>query len=491
MKVRERNSYIYPASEGEVTVAIPVRNMAKFLPDSLKSLEGQKCRIMVVDDASEDDPYPVLSQYPDIQVFKFDENRGCTAAWNHMLAMCNTEFFVCLAADDIVDDDFIERCLAEFKNNPWLEFVASQTDYIKEDGTPHTEDHPMKNIIKASNKNRETWLAQLYYGNQYFGAGMYRTQTLKDVGGWSEAGVLSDYDMYLKLLQRDNIHVIEENLTHTRIHDGNRSLLKTLPERQKLRQDYHDIRAHYYAPRMKVVIATPFYEMRGFSPYISSMCQTIQTMTQMGIINEFWELSGDSYIDRAKNTLMNKFLEDPDATDLFMIDADMQWDTQAFINMLLLPEEIVMGSYPQKNMWEAWTAIPYLEEQPEGGHKPIGRLLDNGSALIKAAHLAGGFIRYKRSAIQKYKDEYKDLVYYDNGADPSNPDRLYTQFFNCQIDDLNGRPLRYGEDRMFGRRMAKIGIEGWIYPKLQVGHYGIKGWMGNFDTYLRQGAKAQ
>lgn len=475
---------------GRVTVGIPVYNMAGFIGKALQSLAEQTVQdfdVIVLNDASTDNLEDVLSVWAgDLTYLKFEENMGVRHAFNAMLAKCKTEFFVSLAADDWVEPNFIEKCLGEFQKNPFLEFVATQTDFVDAEGKEiPAGGHEVQRIRKASNKPREQWLQELYHGNQYFGVGMYRTTTLAEVGGLDvDAGVLCDYDLYLKILQRGNIQIIEENLTHTRIHAGNSSIGPGKFTPQWLRDKYSEIKHRYYQPRMKVVIATPFYEMRGFSPYIFALTHTIRLLTMMGIEHEYWELSGDSYVDRAKNTLMTKFLEDPDATDLFIIDSDMQWDPHGFLNMLSLPEEIVVGSYPQKNAWGMWTSAPYLVEE-EGKRHPVGRVLPDGSALIKAAFLAGGFMRVKRAALQKFKDSYPQYRYKDSSADPSAPDREYVEFSTCEIAD----GLRWGEDRVFGKRLAAIGIDAWIYPNIQFGHFGIKGWTGNFDKFLR-GQKA-
>jgi hypothetical protein len=180
-----------------------------------------------------------------------------------------------------------------------------------------------------------------------------------------------------------------------------------------------------------------------------------------------------------------RFLEDPDATDLFIIDSDMQWNPDALIKILQLPEQIVMGSYPQKNSWDKWTSIPVLKEE-NGKHHPVGRVLPDGTALIQAEYISGGFIRMKRECLVKFKDHYKDMTYQDSSADPSYPERLYTEFYTCERAD----GLRWGEDRVFGKRMRAIGVEGYIYPNIHFGHYGIKGWMGNYDTFLRNPPKA-
>jgi len=283
------------------------------------------------------------------------------------------------------------------------------------------------------------------------------------------------------LLQRGNIRVIEEPLTHTRMHDSNLSNLTVNKTKKSLSELYRLAKTPYYAPRMKVIIATPFYEMKGWSPYISSLVSTIKLLTMLGIEHEFWELAGDSYVARARNTLCTKFLADAEATDLFFIDSDMTWGAEAFVRMLLLPEQIVGAAYPAKNMWETWTSHPQLKE--ENGHvHPVGRMLQDGSALLAADTVATGFMRIKRSALEQFRDHYPAMRYKEPGADQANPDREYIEFFATRID--NG--LWYGEDRMFCKMWKDMGQEMFIYPNVTISHFGVKGWSGNYDQFLRK-----
>lgn len=487
-KLHAKHAMVLPKAAGTVTVGIPVHNMAQFVGQALESLISQTRKpdaIIVLNDASTDNLEEVLARYNEHidGYIKFEENMGVRHALNAMIAQCETDFFVSLAADDWLDPTYLEKALAQFQADPWLEFVASQTDFVNEKGEPLPPgSHPVQSIMPASNKPRETWLQQLYYGNHYFGVGMYRTHVLREVGGFdTEAGVLTDYDMYLKLLQRENIFVIHEALTHTRIWEGNASVGLGKIDAIWLRNKYHEIKKRYYQPRMKVVFCTPFYEMKGYSPYIFSLFYTIQMLATMGIQAEYWDLSGDSYVDRAKNTLLNKFLEDPDATDLFMIDADMQWNPPAVAKMLMLPDPILIGSYPQKNAWAKWTSTPTLERVDEHRARPIGRVLPDGTALLKCDYLAGGFMRIKRKVLEDFREKYADDRYFDPSADPSTPEREYTNFFMCEVKDR----LRWGEDRFFGKRLQAMGYEVMIYPNIEFGHYGVKGWHGNFDRFLR------
>jgi hypothetical protein len=167
---------------------------------------------------------------------------------------------------------------------------------------------------------------------------MYRTTVISEVGGFEgQYKVLTDYQMYLKLLQRENIGIVEEPLTHTRIHGLNHSKLEGEPQVRAAAALPRREEALLPARRMKLIICTPFYELKAFSPYVVSLTNTTRLLTEVGIDWRFMELSGDSYVHRARNTMCDVFLQDPDATDLFFIDSDMSWDPEAFVKMCLLP----------------------------------------------------------------------------------------------------------------------------------------------------------
>jgi glycosyltransferase involved in cell wall biosynthesis len=502
--VREKHPIPVPPTTGTVTIGIPCYNMAKFLPDAVRSVFQQTAdaviaEVLVFNDGSTDNFKEVAVQLaaeindPRLRFLGADENIGQQEAMNYMAFTAKGDFYVSLAADDKMHPMFVERCMAKFSENPWHEFVATQTDFYLEDWTPYTIDknpffQTVLGIPKPINRSREDWLDALRPGNHYFGAGMYRTYAIREVGGWkTEMGVISDYEMYVNLLQREPIGVVEENLTHTRLHGENSSITKfDNKQMEKLPLLYHAARKPYYRPLMKVVIATPFYELKGFSPYIASLVETIRILNQMGIDWRFMELSGDSYVHRARNTMCDTFLRDPDATDLFFIDSDMSWDPRAFVQMCLLPDDIVGGSYPVKNGWDNWTSIPKLYEEGGATHYK-GRELGDGTALLEAHVLAGGFLRIKRHVLENFRKHYPDLWYIEPSTDAANPDRQYTEFFYAgKVENKF-----YGEDHYFSKRMREMGALMMIYPNATISHFGVKGWTGNLDQFLKQQKKAQ
>lgn len=485
--VREKHTIPLEDLATKVTVGIPVKDMAQYVTQAMESVLAQThldFELIVLDDGSSDNTAKVVMEFmrekndPRIKFHRFPSNKGDRVAGNYMVDVAEGAYFVSLSADDLIDPTYLARCVEVFQKNPHLEFIASQTDFIDDGGKPYAADHPFKQIEKASNKTRDEWLARLWYGNVYFGAGMLRTRTLRDLGGWKQKyGCLADYEMYLALLQRGQIFIIEEPLSHTRIHGKNMSIGV---DQQWLSQTYTEIKRRYYPPRRKLIIATPFYESRGFSPYINAMAATVKLLTAAGFEHQFFEVSGDSYAHRAKNTILNRFLEDPDATDLFMVDSDMYWNPDAVLIMLMQQEEIIVGSYPQKNAWNLWTSIPKFEKQADGRSYCTEKKLPTGGSLMLGQDLAGGFMVVKRQALEKFREHYKDLYYSDPSADPTAPNRVYTAFFWPEI-----RENRFwGEDRIFSRRLAEMGMQWWIYTNISFSHWGVNGWSGNFMEHM-------
>jgi hypothetical protein len=164
------------------------------------------------------------------------------------------------------------------------------------------------------------------------------------------------------------------------------------------------------------------------------------------------------------------------------VDSDMSWDPEAFVKMCMLPDDVVGAAYPVKNNWEAWTSIPHLDVEPNGTTNIQGRPLEDGSALIKASVLAGGFVRISRRVFETFKEKYPDLWYHEPTTDKENPEHKFTAFYGAESIDHKF----FGEDHCFAKRLRDIGIPMWIYPNVNIVHWGYKDFGGNYDKWLKK-----
>lgn len=468
-----------------VSCLIPVYNMEKWIGQAVASVLAQKAKVeevLLFDDGSTDGSRAACEalavENPGVvRLLHSDTNRGGGIAFADMIKEAKGELLLLFAADDLLDENYTEKVLAEFAAHPDALMVACHPRFIDADGNAYMNPQdPRMRIPFPRNMPRDQMLAMLRAGNQYFGVGTYRKTCFEQVGAFSnELQWLLDWDYYIRILKVAPIRIVEEQLCSYRLHPH---ALSSITSDKIVRQAKYmrTIRQRHFTPTArKVVIATPFYMSLCFSQYKASMIATTNYLSSAGIPWDTIDLNGDSYVDRAKNTIVMKFLEG-DGTELLMIDSDMQWSADAVRRVLSYPEEVVAGAFPMKNMWNQFAAWPM--SQPDG--TPIGRDLGDGSALLKSHRVAGGFLRIHRSALERFANHYEDMVYLDSSADPGCPGRIYTCFFECFRQNF----IRFGEDMMFSVRWTAIGGELWTDPNIHFGHYGTNGHYGNYHAAL-------
>lgn len=210
---------------------------------------------------------------------------------------------------------------------------------------------------------------------------------------------------------------------------------------------------------MKLAIATPFYEMKGWSPYIASLAYTAKLLTLAGIDFEFLAREGDSYVWRAKNTLANRFLQS-DCTDLLFIDSDEAWKLDGLMRLLKHDVDIVGVGYPCKNRWDFYGCL--LNTHPDG------RPIVNEAGLLSAHVVPGGFLRIRRGALEKLGATCQPFAMEDGS-------KGFDFFSHIGAN---------GEDGSFCLRCEAAGILRWVEPDVTITHYGVRGWQGNYHEFL-------
>ncbi len=220
----------------------------------------------------------------------------------------------------------------------------------------------------------------------------------------------------------------------------------------------------------KLVIATPFYEMKGFSPYITSLVASLELCWRLGVKVDYWTLSGDAYVDHAKNTLLTRFYKSTDFTHLLLIDSDEAWNADSIIRMLDRNVELIGGAYPLKNHPERWGV---KVNTVDGGFPAV----DPATGLISASLIPGGFMLISREAISRFVSFYPGLKYEDDSV---GGDEIAIDFFDCPR--VNGR--RWGEDFTFCQRFLAAGGKIWLEPNIDFSHYGVRPSTGNYHEFL-------
>jgi predicted O-methyltransferase YrrM len=229
---------------------------------------------------------------------------------------------------------------------------------------------------------------------------------------------------------------------------------------------------------MKVCFAIPTITGDIRCETAIAITEAIILCRELGIETDFLVLANCPVISVARNTLEAMFMADPEATDMFFIDYDVRFNAEAVLQVLRRPEEIVAGAYRVKVDDKTTWAV---EIQQENG-VPKGKI-DGDEVLLKADFLATGFMRIKRSALDRMRAAYPDLCYEENVIKTEN--RRITEAYDLFGMGIDKERRRYTtEDFYFCKRWREIGGELWCYPNVDFDHIGKKAYSGNYHEYL-------
>ncbi len=251
----------------------------------------------------------------------------------------------------------------------------------------------------------------------------------------------------------------------------------------------------------KIFIGTPCYGGMITADYFKSCLQLTALAATKKIEIQFGTIGNESLVTRARNTLVQLFMDEKKYSHLLFIDADIAFNPEIVFRMLDLDKEVVTGVYPRKTI--DWRKVKK-------------RILDNNDITIPELHAASleynlnvknpekievkngfievldgatGFMLIKRQVFEKMAKAYPDLKFKSDQHlnDPHDKTFNYHDtsdwnyaFFDTMIDPESKRYL--SEDYAFCRLWQKIG--GKVYADITSGmtHYGNYAFKGNVAT---------
>ncbi len=129
-----------------VTIAVPTFNRANKLERCLASARDQSypaIEIVVCDNASTDETAAVvrsvLADHPCTRYVRHDENLGALANFRAGLEHASGHYFMWLADDDWLDDDYVARCVEALEEDDRVVLVNGDASYFGDGRLPVTE----------------------------------------------------------------------------------------------------------------------------------------------------------------------------------------------------------------------------------------------------------------------------------------------------------------------------------------------------------------
>lgn len=217
-----------------------------------------------------------------------------------------------------------------------------------------------------------------------------------------------------------------------------------------------------------IFIALPAYDFKVSLKLAVSLARFTQVAPQHGISVQIGSICGCSVVSRARNLLVQDFIESP-CDYLLFIDSDINFEPEDILRLMAWaddPKKGIVAAVPRvRDSNKVYIADLEYDENRE--------LTMNGMGLVRAERVATAFMMVRREVFVSLIDANPDWTYYDKRAGKD---------LSAVFDFKVTREGYIGEDFLFCDRAREIGFEVWIDPTISLGHMGVQEYTGNFGN---------
>lgn len=196
----------------------------------------------------------------------------------------------------------------------------------------------------------------------------------------------------------------------------------------------------------------------------------------------------DALITRARASLIAQFLDDPRATHLLFLDADIGFEPEQVVRLIECGAEMCAAVYPIKRIeWDRLrSTIATARPNPAAAALQYVFEVDDPNAVtqrggfVKVRYAGTGFFMIRRNALERMCERYPQLQFKrDHSIDAATASDKRFALFECMIDE-NGTYL--SEDFSFCKRWTDIGGEIWADLSSKLSHVGPVTFAGDLSS---------
>jgi hypothetical protein len=253
--------------------------------------------------------------------------------------------------------------------------------------------------------------------------------------------------------------------------------------------------------KKSIFVATPMYGGMNHGLYMKA-CLDLQSLCfQYGVKIKFSFLFNESLITRARNYLVDEFVNRSDCTHLLFLDSDIHFNPQDVIAMLALDKDVIGGPYPKKAI--KWRSVKKaILKNPDIDEGVLANLTGDyvfnpvkGTAQfsvtepLEVMEIGTGFMMVNREVFTKMEEAFPMIRYKPDHVGQANFDgsRYIHAYFDTVIDTKDsitgGGSDRYlSEDYMFCQMYRKIGGEIYLCPWMKTDHIGTYHFKGDMPA---------
>lgn len=215
-----------------ISILIPYYNDECYLKDSIQSVLNQTYKdfeLVLINHACTDSSRKIAHSFGDSRIVHLDlpSNAGAGGGviLDAFLKIAKGNFIKLFCADDLLSENYLEKCLEYLKNNQNIDFCFTNEFYIDSKGkilASSFYEERTNHIVESDDWNFMA-LADYYHGvsNLPFSSCFFRKDCFTNVKIDFTIVMLFDMSIFLQMLLNDkNIGFIKEKLVSYRIHTG-------------------------------------------------------------------------------------------------------------------------------------------------------------------------------------------------------------------------------------------------------------------------------
>lgn len=241
--------------------------------------------------------------------------------------------------------------------------------------------------------------------------------------------------------------------------------------------------------RINLVVATPCFGGQISAVYAASLFKLQRQLRQFKNFDlKVLFKDGDALITRARASLVAQFLDDPDASHLLFIDADIGFEAEQVVRLITCGADMCAAVYPIKRI--DWDKVKRTIEsdRPNPGAAALQYVfeVDDPNAVIARAgfvrvrYAGTGFLMIRRRALERMCAHHPELRYRrDHSIDAETASANRFALFECMIA-ADGTYL--SEDFAFCKRWTDMGGEIWADRASRLDHVGPMAFHGDLAS---------
>lgn len=221
---------------------------------------------------------------------------------------------------------------------------------------------------------------------------------------------------------------------------------------------------------ISVCIATPSHDGKYEGAFMKALHRTAIEIERLGGKCDFYDFPYCADISLARARIFGKFYRSQH-THLLQIDADMGWQPEDVVRMILLDRELIAAAGPKKE-----DKLKFACNFTDDFGKPLPVVEEVQTGVVCVSEVGLAFALMKRSVAEKMIYAYPELAF-----DIEDDDVDY-DLFQPMIENRR----RFAEDYAWCRRWAKLGGKIELLSTVRLTHTGSKTWSGALADIFKQ-----